>query len=288
MNNIQISSCWADALVQLEKDLIGWSKRVVTETWQGIPADKPELATNELQFYTMAAPLRYGSLDYHRRDISPNLPWADDHFMERVGGEPLNPGVEWANWPHGKSADRFRDEHGQFSHNYMERYWPKYAGLTDKGELSGTRFDPDIMGDEDSFYMRKEAHRHGIRFPYGDLDDLITLLHKQPFTRAAYLPIFFPEDTGVVHGTRVPCSLGYDFMHRDGYLSVAYYMRSCDAANHLRDDIYLTVRLLLFILEKLRTMDDRWNKVKPGTMVMHVKSMHIFANDFIELKQKYA
>src|SRR5436190_24325597 len=28
-----------------------------------------------------------------------NLPWAEDHFQERVSGEPLNPGEQYKNWP---------------------------------------------------------------------------------------------------------------------------------------------------------------------------------------------
>ena len=63
---------------------------------------------------------------------------------------------------------------------------------------------------------------------YGDLDDVVTLLTNDPLTRQAFLPMWFPEDTGVVHGTRVPCSLGYHFMQRDGRLSITYYIRSCD------------------------------------------------------------
>ena len=31
--------------------------------------------------------------------IEPDLPWAENHFLERVNGLPLNPGEQWQNWP---------------------------------------------------------------------------------------------------------------------------------------------------------------------------------------------
>ena len=29
-----------------------------------------------------------------------DLPWAEDHFQERVFGHPRNPGQEYKNWPY--------------------------------------------------------------------------------------------------------------------------------------------------------------------------------------------
>ena len=68
----------------------------------------------------------------------------------------------------------------------------------------------------------------GIRFSYGDFNDVLDLLEKEPFTRQAFLPIWFPEDTGCHHGERVPCTIGYHFMRRGNFLSVVYMIRSCD------------------------------------------------------------
>lgn len=239
-------------------------------------------------------PLGSEDLLYHSSQIGPNLPWADDHFeLDRVSGEPLNPGHTWAQWPWANKADSFRDEHGQFNHSYAERYWPKLAGLTDQGELSGTRYDPDyvkyaadnyVVDDKASVDIARglsaDETRKGIRYKYGDLNDVVDLLVRNPLTRNAYLPVWFPEDTGVVHGHRTPCTIGYLFRMRSDRLSIFYDIRSCDFVRHFQDDVYLSVRLLLWVLNQCRARDDKWRSVKPGMFTMHIGSLHIFANDW--------
>ena len=246
------------------------STLVENQTWQSVKAD-PSMHTHEVLNHSFTVP-GSSSLDQLRRDISPNLPWADDHFDERVCGVPVNPGREWANWPFNKSAGKFL-EGEKFNHNYMERYWPRKAGLTASPTVSPKDY-PRSHDDESRF---------GIYHRYGDLDDLINHLVDDPSSRQAYLPIFFPEDTGAHHGGRVPCTLGYHFIHRNGYLHCTYYLRSCDFVRHFRDDIYLTVRLQLWLLDCLRSKNAHWNKVKPGLFTMHIVSLHIFRNDWVPL-----
>lgn len=100
------------------------SHKVHAEKWQGVDISKrPEMASYELMNYTFTHDLQgNGDLQHWRDDVQPNLPWADDHFNERVCGYPINPGVEWANWPWGHSASKFLNKTGIFNHNYMERY----------------------------------------------------------------------------------------------------------------------------------------------------------------------
>ncbi len=275
------------AFERLRQEFIYKAETVHTERWQGADiSKKPEMVTDELLNARISVDLR-GQEKPHvwQDDIKPNLPWADNHFLERVSGEPLNPGVEWANWPYGKSAAGFRNEHGQFNHSYMERLWPKFAGMTDKGELKETNCDPDyvkVYHDNlqlgDLAWELKKPHR-GIRWAYGDLRDLVQLLASEPLTRQAWIPLFFPEDTGIGDGGRKPCTLGYHFMMRNGHLNVYYPLRSCDYVRHMRDDCYLAVRLLLWILEQCRSLNPAWNDVTPGLYTMHMTSLHIFAND---------
>lgn len=187
------------------------------------------------------------SQDKLQRQVKPNLPWAEDHFLERVSGRPMNPAPSEAWWPYAVKGNADHKESTKFSHTYPERYWPKHAGV---GEIN-----------------------EGIRYSYGDLMDVVNLLSKDPHTRQAYLPVWFPEDTGVVHGKRVPCTLGYHFMIRDGGLNVWYQMRSCDAIRHFRDDVYMTVRLAQWVgrnLPQTMTLDR---------LYMTVSSFHAFEPD---------
>ena len=222
------------------------SRKVKTERWQSLVA-KPEHETYEILFYSFHLGLWRDTPDHWKYQIKPTLPWAEDHFLERVSGVPANPGVEWRNWPFHKSADTFRNPDGLFTHTYMERYWA-----------------PPL---------------EGIRYSYGGLGHVIDLLRTQPFTRQAFLPVWFPEDTGVVHGGRVPCTLGYHFIRRGDHLSVVYYIRSCDYIRHFRDDVYMTIRLCLWMLDVLRSFES-WKDVKPGSLVMHITSLHMFVNDY--------
>ena len=201
-------------------------------------------------------------IDYWVEDIKPNIPWADLAFHERVAGIPWNPGKAWEQWPYARSAQNFKQE--QFSHSYAERYWPKHANQLTDQQWRG-------IGSDGNDYMM--FHRNGIRFTYGDLDDVVDLLAHDPLTRQAYLPMWFPEDTGVVHGTRVPCSLGYHFMQRNDRLSITYYIRSCDFVRHFRDDLYMTLRLLMWVSDKLPY------PTYLGDFIFHCGSLHAFEND---------
>lgn len=260
------------AISAVKSSMINHSYPIHTSKWQAMDISKrPEAEMREILYVEFRVPMNGTDLDYYREQIQPNLPWADDHFeLERVSREPLNPGETWKRWPYGLAADKHRTEGEQFSHSYAERYWPKHAGRT-----LGGRIDSDL----------RYVARQGIRYRYGDLDDVVNLLLNDPLTRQAYLPIWFPEDTGAHHGQRVPCTLGYHFMRRGNDFHVYYPIRSCDFVRHFRDDLYLTCRLLIWILQQLRDRDpDGWRGVNPGMFMFWAGSMHCFVNDWRTLK----
>jgi thymidylate synthase len=127
----------------------------------------------------------------------------------------------------------------------------------------------------------------GIRFRYGDLDDVVNLLQRSPFTRQAYLPIWFPEDTGVHTGKRVPCTLGYHFMIRNQMLSCRYYIRSCDVIRHMPDDIYMAMLLQEWLVDKMNrpllVPTSFVPGIKRGKLSMYASSMHAFRADYHRL-----
>jgi hypothetical protein len=229
--------------------------------WQGQIHDGPQTRTAELEDVTFATFIPE-DLENFQHVFHPNLPWAEDHFRERVSGEPLNPPPSSAYWPWTVQGHAQHAQNQQFSHTYPERYWPKYA------DRPGTVQEVMNLG-----YMP----RGGIRYRYGDLSDVVKLLHTRPYTRQAYLPVWFPEDTGAVANQRVPCSLGYHFMIRENRLTVRYFMRSCDLLRHFRDDVYLTARLAWWIAERLPN-------VTAHAIVMHISSLHAFEADLPVLR----
>lgn len=219
-----------------------------------------------------------------RMPVMANLPWAEDHFKERISGSPMNPGTQYKHWPFAKYAEDHKTE--MFNHNYMERYWPKAAGATgDIPTFDKLHFE-DTVEDLWEGYTPEELNLpKGIRGNYGDLNDVINLMHEDIGTRQAYLPIFHPEDTGNANAGRKPCTLGYRFIVRSGRLDLTYDIRSCDFVRHLADDIYMTVRLAEFMVYSLRELG---HDVVLGDLVMNITSLHMFLSDYqLRYKQNH-
>ena len=253
------------AIARVDASMQHQSRRIHTDRWQGIDiSSRPEAEMIEILNWDFRVPMYGEKLDRYQQEIQPNLPWADDHFEERIGGKPVNPGETWMSWPWAQTAASFQDGKGRFEINYMERYW------------AGEWFEDTPKEGQTNLLT-------GIRGrPYGDLTSIIDLLARDPLTRQAYLPIFFPEDTG--GGGRAPCSLGYHWLMRGGFLHVFYPIRSCDYYRHFRDDIYLTVRLTIWLLDQLRKERPKpWKEVRLGYFAMWIGSLHLFVNDYIKL-----
>lgn len=202
--------------------------------------------------------------------IRPSIPWAEDHFGERVGGQPLNPAPSEAWWPYAVGGNQAHKEDEQFSHTYPERMWPKRAGV----------WVNDLHFGRVMYYAR------GVRYALGDLQDVVEMLKRNPMTRQAFLPIWFPEDTGAVEGQRVPCTIGYHFLVRNNRLSCSYYIRSCDAMRHFRDDLYMAARLMQWMCLAVNPAMTMGHYIRPGHLNMYIASFHVFEGDMATLKTK--
>lgn len=235
--------------------------------WQQLDISKSSVhATYELMNTTLWYQMPQSSV-FAEISIEPDLPWAENHFQERVGGEPINPGVEHANWPYHANGADLHIKGGKYDHNYMERIWPKK--LTRDRVLGNGKWwrEPFI----------------GYRFNVGDLQDVVKQLRDEPGTRQAYLPIWFPEDTGATSGQRVPCSLGYHFIIREGVLHCQYNLRSCEIYRHFTNDIYMAVRLAQWVAE--RVSEDSDLDVSVGQLTTHIVSLHGFVGDTAKIEE---
>ena len=264
-----------DAITESIRKLINRGHDVHPNNWQSMDVSQLDAAEmREILFHSFQVLLPddpVGKFQILQADICPNLPWADHHFeYERVSRQPLNPGETWKYWPWAHSASTFKEE--QFDHSYAERYWPRFAGYTKTGQLD--HYDKSLFNE-----------RCGVRNRVGDLDDIIARLSNDPATRQAVLSVWHPEDQ-VDTGKRVPCSLTYQFIKRSDRLHCIYNIRSCDALRHFRDDIYLTCRLILWVLSELRQKDNSWDNVIPGFLQMNIGSFHCFKGDIPRLRQQ--
>lgn len=218
--------------------------------------------------------------------LRPNLPWAEDHFQERVSGLPYNPPPSAARWPYAvRGNGDHTDGAGIYDHTYPERLWPKHVGAYafDKTDHAALVAGPEKWAN------------HGMRYALGDLEDVVRQLARNPLTRQAFVPIWFPEDTGAVSQQRVPCTIGYHFLvSQDGLMSCRYYIRSVDVVRHLRNDIYMAARLLQWMADHVNheattSLDLEhhgvsWQPIVPDRLVMHIASLHGFVADKVKLE----
>jgi len=232
---------------------------VDTGHWQGVSTvGDPSLVTKEVLNINFSCAIPH-TVEMAQEECQPNLPWAETEFQERVGRVPRNPHESLSQWPWWRGQTEATMHDGVFTHTYSERFWPKSVGVTHPAS--------------------------GLRYGFGDLDDVIALLRKHPHTRQATFPIFFPEDTGAVHGGRIPCTLHYHFLLREDRLHLFYPIRSCDAVRHFRDDIYMAMRLNQWVLDELRQLrpgieSTMWAGVQPGDLNFTAYSFHVHMGDY--------
>jgi hypothetical protein len=276
--------------------------------WQAMDVSKSDLhKTHELEDVSLCWERVPGELG-HIRQMIPYVDgaWAIEHFQERVSGLPHNPAPSHVRWPYavrgnadhtkptasGYPAQRESSrintsaagyvvtQRDQFDHTYPERFWPKHAGHDHAYNVAvEPAYEIDALC----------GGTPGIRFNYGDLNDVVALLARSPLTRQAYLPVWFPEDTGAVEGQRVPCTLGYHFMQRGGRLSVRYYLRSCDVYRHLSNDVFFAAALLNWVCDGVYEMTQESETpihFRPGSLTMHISSLHAFAGDREKIEKR--
>jgi hypothetical protein len=302
---------WAEIEEDIVLSFLNRAERVEGKRWHAQDVSgRPELVSWELMntsiFWDLVPPSPGGLIT----EVNPNLPWAEDHFQERVGGEPLNPAPSEAWWPFAVQGNSVHKEGDKFSHTYPERMWPRHAqrvvrwdGRSAPGDLvwdsgewwynDGGGWPNKARGPVTLEKMLKLGGElkdmKGIRYRYGDLDDVRKLLQRDPLTRQAFLPIWFPEDTGAVENQRVPCTLGYHFMIRNYKLHLVYHIRSCDFVRHFRDDVYMAARLMQWMCEQVNTIWEADStieySIKPGSFAMHIASFHFFEGDRTTLRR---
>jgi len=232
------------ALLKLRNALYFNGEKVKSQNWQGDTSghDFIELLNYRIEFDLC------DSVSLAAQNFKPNQPWANQHFEERVSGIPMNPPPSHKLWL-SKTEEYLVD--GRFSHSYPERMW--------SSEIEGHK---------------------GIRYPIGNLLNIVEILNKDKHSRQAYLPIFFPEDlTAACLDERIPCTLGWHFIIRNNELNMFYPMRSVDVIRHIHNDFYLANRLTLWVRDRLN------EKVKMGKLNFFAVSLHCFENDRYTLKK---
>lgn len=152
------------------------------------------------------------------------------------------------------------------------------------------RVTDDHVNPGDAYKIRREVWEQFLVDGYFDytyneriswqVPHIILELIKHPETRQAIIEVHNNNvDVKSLGGyKRIPCSMFYQFMIRDGKLDVIYVMRSTDFATHFQNDIWLADELRRYIAERVG--------VPVGKFIMFASSLHIYKKDW-ELLSNY-
>ena len=161
----------------------------------------------------------------------PDLPWAEEHFQERVSGQPLNPPPSFIRWPwhSAEEASKFLTENRRFDHTYPERYWPRdnldeeqtrYGDLADEFLRlypSSNMQESIYATTRDALYGWTSERLARAQAAIGQASYLYLFDHGYPAADAAGLHAFHASEIPYVFGTfdRAPPRWPSPPLHRE-------------------------------------------------------------------------
>ena len=112
------------------------------------------------------------------------------------------------------------------------------------------------------------TERWQAQLPY-----VVRELQARPNTRQAIMTMYDRHEDLTNWGgfDRVPCSVSYQFIQREGKLSVIYNQRSCDFQKFFMADVYFTCQLLEEVAWRVGC--------QVGDFIHFLGSLHAFAGD---------
>lgn len=168
--------------------------------------------------------------------------WADSELWERLNGNAFtNPGIAYK--LRSDMWEQFLNSEGKFDYTYPER-----------------------------------LHRIVDEDGNDNLNSVIQLLRNDPDTRKAVLSIYDAKnDCQYYDGSRrIPCSMYYNFLIREGKVNLVYHQRSSDYVQHFGDDVFLAWGLMEHVAREL--------KLPVGYLYHTIDSLHVYKKDWWKLK----
>lgn len=232
---MRIFSDAVEMIKEVERDLFEMGTRYQSKTVQDQSvADNPDFQTIELCGYA------YMLTDFDKISL--------EKAIEHTGYAPID-------WVREEAHERI---HG--SQIIGEPLNPGYAW-----RLNKKLWEPFLRN---GVFSYSYAERWKEQIPY-----IIHELKEKPETRQAVLTMYDRHQDMMNWGgkDRVPCSLTYQFILREGKLVCIYNQRSCDFIKFLAADVYFTVALMNHIAMEIG--------VECGQFIHFLGSLHAFAGD---------
>ena len=147
--------------------------------------------------------------------------------------------------------------------------------------IAGRAFPKLVLAASPNFavYAEEDQTFHGN---YGEraanqLRSIYRKLTEDPATRQAVMTLWSPVHDNLFGKKDYPCTVGFQFLLRDGKLDMITTMRS--------NDVWLGMAYDVFQFTQLQLSLARMLKVSPGQYVHQPGSLHIYARDVEKAKE---
>ncbi len=154
----------------------------------------------------------------------------------------------------------------------------------------GERVSPLYVNPGEAWKIREDVWKQFLnrtnRFDYSyneriakSLDNVVEELKKNPDSRQAIISIWDPGIDPIYLGgkARVPCSIYYQILVRDGKVNIIYNQRSADVITHFGNDVYLAFQMMRFIAKRIN--------IPEGYLYHNIGSLHAYKKDWPQLKE---
>jgi len=155
---------------------------------------------------------------------------------------------------------------------YVVQEWrDRMGGLATQGLNPGEAWK--IMPSVWKQYLNKDGtfdYTYSERF-YGHRQpqNVVEELQKHPNSRQGIVSIYDQSyDSFRIGKKRIPCSMYYQFLVREGKVNIVYTMRSCDFLTHFGADVWLAFEFQNWMCEELGR--------EPGMLTMFIGSLHVY------------
>ena len=188
-----------------------------------------------------------------------------------VGDDPAFASLELQNYAYMVSQPKLEDlkpTQPWADAEFEERVSGRSLNPGEAWKLRPEVWEPFIERDGGFSYTYAHRLSKGIS---SQLYCLLANMKKFPDNRNHLLTIWEAEDLGMVGKHRVPCSISYHFLRREGKLLMTYQQRSADFVTHFENDIYLAHKLQRWVAAQLD-----W---EVGRYTHFTGSLHVFSKD---------
>ena len=151
-------------------------------------------------------------------------------------------------------------------------------------EEFGERIDHRLLNPGSAYKLSNlwndYIHKNLFSYTYNErfrdqLFYLIKELNIHMNTRQAVLTVYDKHSDLRNSGgiKRIPCSMHYQFVVRNGRLHIIYVMRSCDFLKHFASDVALAIYLQRYVRDNIESF------LSLGTFTHFIGSLHAFKKD---------